>query len=248
MARLKGKRTLITGGTTGIGLETARRFLAEGARVAITGQNPETLAAAKVALPDALVLASDAGDAAAQRRLAGQLETEFGQLDAVFVNAGIGIFQPIEAWDEATFDRLLAVNLKGPYFLLQALAPLLAKPASIVLNTSISAHIGMPTSSVYAASKAALRSLARTASGEWAGRGIRVNAISPGPVTTPIYGKLGLPADALGAMAENIRTQVPMGRFGTPLEVADVAVFLASDESSFMLGAEIVVDGGMSTV
>lgn len=249
MSRLQGKRTLITGGTTGIGLETAKQFLAEGAQVAITGQNPDTLAQAQKELGETVVvLKSDAGQVIEQKRLAEEVARVLGQVDAMFLNAGIGIFQPLETWDEASFDQQIAVNLKGPYFLIQSLLPILANPASIILNTSINAHIGMPNSSVYAASKAALISLSRTLSGEMVDRGVRVNAISPGPISTPIYGKLGIPADALGKMAETIRNQIPLKRFGNPIEIAKAAVFLASDESAFMLGSEIVIDGGMSTL
>lgn len=249
MSRLAGKNALITGGTTGIGLETARQFIAEGARVIITGQNPDTLAAAAKELgPSAITLSSDAGSPTAGEALAARVRQEFGHLDVLFVNAGVGVFQPVEAFDEAAFDRQMTINFKGPYFLVQKLLPIFAKPASIVLNTSINAHIGMPNSSVYAASKAALLSLSRTLSGELVERGIRVNAISPGPVSTPIYGKLGVPAEQLAAMAEGIRTQIPLKRFGEPAEIARAAVFLASDESRFMLGAEIIIDGGMSTL
>jgi NAD(P)-dependent dehydrogenase (short-subunit alcohol dehydrogenase family) len=249
MSRLAGKNALITGGTTGIGLETARQFIAEGARVIVTGQNPETLAAAAKELgPSAITLASDAGSPGAGEALAARVRQEFGHLDVLFVNAGVGVFQPVEAFDEAAFDRQMTINFKGPYFLVQKLLPVFGKPASIVLNTSINAHIGMPNSSVYAASKAALLSLSRTLSGELVERGIRVNAISPGPVSTPIYGKLGVPAEQLSAMAEGIRTHIPLKRFGDPAEIARAAVFLASDESSFMLGAEIIIDGGMSTL
>jgi NAD(P)-dependent dehydrogenase (short-subunit alcohol dehydrogenase family) len=249
MNRLQGKRTLITGGTTGIGLETAQQFLAEGARVAITGSNPDTLAAARHTLgPEVLVLSSDAGQVAAQAVLARQIKDAMGGLDAVFINAGVAQFGPLEGMDEAGFDRQLAINLKGPYFLIQQLLPLLANPTAIVLNTSINAHIGMPGSSVYAASKAGLISLARTLSGELIGRGIRVNAVSPGPVTTPIYGKLGFPAEQLQATAAHIQGQIPLGRFGLASEIAKAVVFLASDESSFTVGSELIVDGGMVNV
>jgi len=248
MARLQNKTALITGGTTGIGLETARRFLEEGARVAITGQNPQTLKEATAALPGAIIVPSDAGDAAAQKTLAERVRKEFGKLDILFLNAGIGIFQPVEAWDEATFDRQIAINVKGPYFLLQALSDVFNKPASVILNGSINAHIGMGNSSVYGASKAAIGSFARTISGEWAERGIRINTISPGPVTTPIFGKLGFPAEQLAQTAEAIRQMVPIKRFGTPKEIADAAVFLASDESAFMLGSEIIIDGGVVNI
>ncbi|MET0349054.1 MAG: SDR family oxidoreductase [Rhizobacter sp.] len=249
MTRLTGKRALITGGTSGIGLETARQFIAEGARVAVTGSSPASLEQARTVLgKDALVLASDAGDAKAQAALARTLGEHFGQLDAVFVNAGIATFAPIEQWDEALFDRALSVNLKGPFFLVQALLPILANPASIVLNTSINAHIGMPNSSVYAASKAGLISMARTLSGELIQRGIRVNAVSPGPVQTPLYGKLGMTPDELQKVAGSILQQIPAGRFGDPSEIAKAIVYFASDESRYTVGSELVIDGGMSTL
>jgi len=246
MNRLNGKRALITGGTTGIGLETARQFVAEGARVAVTGSNPDTLEQARRELgAGVLVLRSDAGDVAAQRDLVATLRREFGGLDTLFINAGVAPFGPLDQWSEASFDRALAVNVKGPFFLLQSLLPLLANPASVVLNTSINAHIGMPNSSVYAASKAALLSLARTLSGELIGRGIRINAVSPGPVQTPLYGKLGLADADLQKMASGILGQIPLGRFGEPAEIAKAVVFLASDESAFTVGSELVIDGGM---
>ena len=249
MNRLTSKRALITGGTSGIGLETARQFLAEGARVAITGSSEASIAAARRELGDnVLILRSNAGDVAEQPALAKAIGVAFGGLDAVFINAGVAELRPVEQWDEAAFDRTMAINLKGPYFLLQALLPLLANPSSVVLNTSVNAHIGMPTSSVYAASKAGLISLARTLSGELIGRGIRVNAVSPGPISTPLYGKLGLSAEDLQKTAESIRALVPAGRFGTPTEIAKAVVFLASDESAFTVGSELLIDGGMSGI
>jgi NAD(P)-dependent dehydrogenase (short-subunit alcohol dehydrogenase family) len=244
--RLAGKRALITGGTSGIGLETARQFLLEGARVAVTGTNPATLEQAAKALgPDALVLNADAASVADQQRIADELKAKFGGIDAVFINAGVADLRPLEQWDEAGFDRSLAINLKGPLFLVQALLPLLSNPASIVLNTSINAHIGMPNTSVYAATKAGLLSLARTLSGELIARGIRVNAVSPGPVTTPLYGKLGLAPADLEKVAAGILAQVPARRFGEASEIAKAVVFLASDEASYTVGAELVIDGGM---
>jgi NAD(P)-dependent dehydrogenase (short-subunit alcohol dehydrogenase family) len=187
MNRLPGKRALITGGTSGIGLETAKQFLAEGARVAVTGSNPKTLDAARAELgKGVVVIQADAGDAAGQKKVAAEVGKAFGGLDILFVNAGVGDFRPVEAWDDAGFDRSFAVNVKGPFFLVQALLPILANPAAIVLNTSINAHIGMPATTVYAATKAALSSFIRTLSGELIGRGIRVNAVSPGPIATPL--------------------------------------------------------------
>lgn len=249
MNRLQGKRALITGGTTGIGLETARRFLEEGARVVITGANPDRLAAAQQELgPEVLAVASDASDAVAQKDLAARIAAHFGNLDVLFLNAGIVDMRSVEQFDPAAFDRSIDINLKGPYFLIQALLPHFAQPASIILNASVNAHIGMPNTSVYAATKAALASLARTLSGELVGRGIRVNAISPGPVATPLYGKLGFSEEQLKAVSASIRSQVPLGRFGTPAEIANAVVFLASDESGFVVGADILLDGGMSAI
>jgi len=249
MDRLKSKRALITGGTTGIGLETARHFINEGARVAITGRNAATLEAARQTLGSGvLVIPSDAGDASAQKTVADQVAQAFGQLDILFVNAGVAELRPVGQWDESAFDRSFAINVKGPYFLIQSLLPVFANPSTIVLNTSVNAHIGMPNTSVYAATKAALLSFTRTLSGELISRGIRVNAVSPGPISTPLYGKLGLGETELKAVAASIQNQVPAGRFGSAGEIAQAIVFLASDESPFTVGSELLVDGGMSTV
>jgi NAD(P)-dependent dehydrogenase (short-subunit alcohol dehydrogenase family) len=249
MDRLKGKHALITGGTTGIGLETARRFVNEGARVAMTGKNPATLEAARKELgADVLVIASDASVVNDQKQLAEQIKQAFGRLDILFANAGIVDMRPLEQFDEAAFDRSFAINVKGPYFLIQSLLPLFSNPASIVLNGSVNAHIGMAGTSVYGASKAALLSLVRTLSGELIARGIRVNAISPGPISTPLYGKPGFSEEQLKAVAASIQGQVPAARFGDPAEIANAVVFLASDECSFAVGTELLVDGGMSAI
>ena len=249
MDRLKGKRSLITGGTSGIGLETARQFLQEGARVAVTGRNPQTLDAARRELGnDVLTIPSDASDPAAQRIVAETIRQAFGGLDILFVNAGAAELRPVEQWDEAGFDRSFALNVKGPFFLIQALLPVFGNPASIVLNASVNASIGMPNSSVYGATKAALLSLARTLSGELIARGIRFNAVSPGPIQTPLYGKLGFSEADLKTVSASIQKLVPAGRFGNPSEIAQAVVFLASDESAFTVGAELQIDGGMGTL
>jgi NAD(P)-dependent dehydrogenase (short-subunit alcohol dehydrogenase family) len=249
MARLHGKYALITGGSSGIGLETARQFLAEGAHVAITGRDKKALEAAGNELGgQVLLFNSDAADVAQQRDLAQQLNEQWPQLDVLFINAGDVTHRPLEEWDEATYEQVLATNLKGPFFLVQALLPLLGDKASVILCGSVSAHIGLPQSSVYAASKAGLLSLARTLSGELVHRGIRVNGLSPGPTETAALGKLGLPAEAQAQLREDIRNLVPLGRMGTPLELAKAAVFLASDESSFVVGTELLVDGGVGNL
>lgn len=247
--RLQGKHALITGGTSGIGLETARQFRAEGAAVAITGRSAAGLEAARRELgDDVLAIQSEAGDIAAQEALAARLLRSWPKLDVLYVNAGDVTHRPLADWDEATFDTLMATNLKGPFFLIRALLPLFTDPASVILCGSVSAHIGLPQSSAYAASKAGLLSLARTLSGELKDRGIRVNGLSPGPTETPALGKLGLENEAEMALREEIRQLVPIGRLGTPIELAKAAVFLASDESSFVIGTELLVDGGVSNL
>jgi NAD(P)-dependent dehydrogenase (short-subunit alcohol dehydrogenase family) len=245
MLRLTNKTALVTGGTSGIGLETARQFIAEGARVAVTGSSPASLEQARAVLgPDALIIKADAGNVVGQQDIAHAVGEAFGKLDVLFVNAGIADFRPLDQWDEAGFDRSVAVNLKGPFFLVQALLPILANPASIVLNTSINAHIGMPNSSVYALTKAGLISLARTLSGELIGRGIRVNAVSPGPIATPLHGKIGMTDEDVAGLVR----QIPAGRRGDVSEIAKAVVFFASDESAFTVGSELIIDGGMSTL
>lgn len=246
MTRLANKFALITGGTSGIGLVTARRFVEEGAKVAITGTSEEKLAAAKAELGDVLTIQADAGNVAGQKAIADTIRAEFGRLDALFVNAGVADFRPLENWDEAGFDRSFAVNVKGPLFLVQALLPLFSNPASIVLNGSINAHLGMPGSIVYASSKAALVSLAKTLSGELIGRGIRTNVVSPGPVTTPLHAKLGFEGEALDTFRKGLSASIPLGRFGEPVEIADAVVHLASDESRYTVGSELIIDGGMT--
>ncbi|MDK9355982.1 SDR family oxidoreductase [Lelliottia sp. V106_10] len=249
MGRLTGKYTLITGGTSGIGLATAQEFIAEGAHVAVTGRNPETLAEAQRVLGDnAWVIAADAGDISAQQQLADTLSSRWPRLDAVFINAGDVTHGLIEEWREEAWDRLMGINLKGPFFLVQALLPLLNNPSSVILCGSVSARIGLPTSSVYAASKAGLLSLARTLSAELLPRGIRVNGLSPGPVETPALNKLGLSAEAQKALQGDIASLVPLGRMGTPTELAKAAIYLASDESSYTIGIDLLVDGGTGSL
>ncbi|MGV7197323.1 SDR family oxidoreductase [Xanthomonas axonopodis] len=245
MSRLAGKRTLITGGTSGIGLETAKQFLAEGARVIVTGVNPDSITKAKNILGSEVpVLRADSASVAAQQDLARAIAEHYGQLDVAFLNAGVSVWLPIEDWTEQAFDASFAINVKGPYFLLQALLPVLANPSSVVLNTSVNAHAGVARSSVYGATKSALLNMAKTLSSELLDRGIRLNAVSPGPVETPLYDKLGIPDAYRAQVNQDIAATIPMGRFGTPEEVAKAVLYLASDESRWTVGSELVVDGG----
>lgn len=247
MNRFEGKTVLVTGGSSGIGLAAARAFATEGARLVITGRDAAALDLARALLGDnTRVLRSDAGDLSATKSLAAAIALDDIKLDAVFINAGIAKFAAFPDVDEALWDQIFDINVKGAYFQIQALLPALNPGASIVINGSINAHIGMPNSSVYAASKAAVISLAKTLSAELLPRGVRVNVISPGPVTTPIYGKLGLDAATLEATAAQIQSQIPLGRFGTPEEIAATVLHLAAPESAFIVGTEIIADGGMS--
>jgi NAD(P)-dependent dehydrogenase (short-subunit alcohol dehydrogenase family) len=247
MGKLEGKVAVITGGNSGIGLATAREFKEQGAQVVITGRDQQTLDEAKREIGgDVLAVRSDTSSLTEIDKLFAAVKEKFGNIDVLFVNAGIGKFVPVEDVTEELFDSIMDINFKGAYFTIQKALPFLNDNASIVLNTSIVAHIGMPNSSVYAASKAALITLARTLSAELVGRGIRVNAISPGPIATPILNRLGLPPEALEETRNSLKDQIPMKRFGQPEEIAKTALFLASSDSSFLLGTEIVADGGMS--
>lgn len=249
MGRLAGKTALITGGTSGIGLATARLFCAEGARVAVTGRDPARLAAAQAELgTDALVLASEAGSLAEIEALLARVKEKFGRLDVLFLNAAGGMPAPLEAVTEAQFDATISANVKGPYFTIQKALPLFGSNASIILNTSIVDRTGSPMMSVYAATKAALASLVQSLGLALIGRGIRVNAVCPGPIDTGGFRRLDLPPEALDGIMGQINGRSPMGRFGTPEEVANVALFLASDESAYIVGEEIVVDGGITRV
>lgn len=249
MARLMGKFALITGGSSGIGLETARQFMAEGAVVAITGRDEAALKRAKVALgADLITLISDAGNIAGQVELAQAIKRLWGRLDILFINAGDVTHLALPDWNEATYQQTVNTNFSGPFFLIQSLLPLFTRPSSIILCGSTSVHIGLPQSSVYAASKAALLSLARTLSGELIGQGIRVNGLSPGPTDTPAMKKLGLPAEEEALLRKKIVELVPAGELGSPADIAYAAVYLASDESRFMVGTEMLVDGGVANL
>lgn len=245
MSRLHGKVALITGGTSGIGLATARLFVQEGAKVAITGQNQERLdRASKVLGAETLAVRADARSLDDLDTVFAQIKDRWGKLNILFVNADITKFGPLLEVDEAFIDETIDINFKGALFTVQKAVPLMKENSSIVFNTSINNQMGMPGSGIYAASKAALRSLVRVLAAELIERGIRVNAVSPGPIKTPLYTKLGFSQEQLEQVAANLQQTIPMKRFGEPEEIASSVLFLASDEASFVLGEELVVDGG----
>ncbi len=245
MSKLQGKIALITGGTTGIGLATARLFHAEGAKVFATGRNEKNIAAAKAVLPrEITVIKSDAGSLAHIDSLIAELKTNPGKIDILFLNAGIAVMKPFEATSEEDYDQTLNINLKGPFFTVQKALPLLGAGASVILTSSMASHKGFPMMAAYSASKAGVRLLGGTLGAYLADRGIRVNTISPGPIMTPIFEKSGLAKEAMEGLAQKVNQTVPMQRFGNPEEIAKAALFLASEDSTYLTATDIVVDGG----
>ncbi len=243
---MKNKTILITGGTSGIGLATAQLLQSEGARVLVTGRNPETLAAARATLgPTAVVIPSDSGSIGDARELGAVVRRHAAKLDGAFLNAGVGKFGAIEDMTAELFDQMFNVNVRGVYFQLQSLLGLLINPSSVVLNASVVAQLGFPTASIYSASKAAVVSIGRSLSVELAPRGIRINTLSPGPISTPIYAKLGLPPDAQKGFEDSMASQSLLKRLGTPQEVAKLARFLLSGDSSYVIGVDVTIDGGV---
>lgn len=247
MPDLTNKVAVITGGNSGIGQAAAAELAQLGAKVVISGRNEEMLEQTVRSVGKGTVaIRADVTKLADLDSLFKQTERTFGRVDILFVNAGMAVLKPLSEMTENDFDTVMEVNFKGADFTIQKALPHLNDGAAIVLNTSINAHLGMPTTTVYAASKAALSSLIRTVSGELVGRNIRVNAVSPGPVETPFYGKLGMDEAQVQGMASSILEQIPMKRFGQAGEIAKIVAFLASDNASFVLGTEITADGGMS--
>jgi NAD(P)-dependent dehydrogenase (short-subunit alcohol dehydrogenase family) len=249
--RLDGKTAVVTGGTTGIGYETARRFLAEGvSALVITGQDLARLDAAAASLgPKVTAVRADLRSNDGNDRLAERVQQALGgPLDVLFANAGIGFFGPVDTVEADFFDSQFAINVRGLFFSVQKLLPLMASGGSIVLNASAVHGKGLAGGHVYFATKAAVRSFARTLAAELAPRGIRVNTVSPGMIPTPFVGKMGLPQEVLAEFGRQVVAQTPLGRTGTPEEVAAAVTFLASPEASYITAADLPVDGGWSGV
>jgi NAD(P)-dependent dehydrogenase (short-subunit alcohol dehydrogenase family) len=243
--RLKDKVALITGGNSGIGLATAKLFLAEGARVAITGRNQTTLDAAAHELgKEVLVMRADVSDLAAMEEAIAATVKKFGNLDVLFANAGTGSFTPVGSTSFEVFDEILRVNVTSTFFLVQACLPYLNKGASIIFNSSVQNVNGRPGLSAYAASKSAVRTMARVMASELSPHGIRINVGTPGSVDTPIWDAAVSNKRDKEALFKTLEKAIPMGRIGDPAEVANAVLFLASHESSFIQASEIVVDGG----
>ena len=245
MSRLDNKIALITGGSSGIGLATAHRFIADGAQVFITGRNEDALNNAIAELGNAAKgIRSDVSQNEELDQLFAQVKKQAGRIDVLFANAGIAPLAPFEAVTGEDFDELFSVNVRGLFFTVQKALPLLTDGSSIILNASVVAQSGFPNTSVYSATKAAVRSLGRTLAAELAPRGIRVNVVSPGLTETPFWGKVGLSENDVAAFGAAVVEQTPLGRAGRPEEIAAVAAFLASEDASYFTGADLVADGG----
>lgn len=249
MNKLENKVAVITGATSGMGLETAKLFLAEGAKVVLTGRSQEKLNALKDDLSgDYLLVNAEASSITDSKMLIEKTVDAFGKIDILFLNAGIFRIETVDQLTTEIFDEVYNINVRGPLFTVQAAHEYFNEGASIIFNTSITDIKGFPGMAAYASSKAALRSITRTLAAEYGPKGIRVNAVSPGPIDTPIYGKHNVPQENIDQMAASFPSMVSLGRFGNSEEIANTALFLASSDSSFITGAEIPVDGGFAQV
>lgn len=249
MAKLTGKIALVTGGNSGMGLESARLLAAEGAKVVITGRRQKDLDdAVKYVGPNALGVQGDVSKLADLDRLYAAIKEKFGHLDIIFANAGHGTLNPLGGVSEAEFDAQFNTNVKGLFFTVQKALPLLRDGASVILNASIAGYKGMEAFSVYSATKAAVRSFARTWTSDLKARKIRVNSLSPGPIDTPILDKAGLTKEQADGWKESLKNSVPLGRIGRSDEIAKTVLFLASDDSSYITGIDLTVDGGLAQV
>ena len=247
MKRFEGKVAVVTGGNSGIGLAAAKAFAREGASVAITGRDEASLKKAEREIGGgALAIRADVSRLSDIDSAMGRIKERFKKIDALFVNAGVGKFVPFDQVTEAFYDEIMNINLKGAFFTVQKALPLLTQGSAVLLNASINAQKGMPGTSVYGPSKAAVVNLAMTLSADLVPRGIRVNSISPGPVETAIITRSGMSGEQLEQTKEWIKGQVPLKRFARPEEIAETVLHLCSSESSYIVGADLVIDGGMT--
>ncbi len=246
---IQDKVALITGGNSGIGRATAELWLEHGGHAVITGRRADAVeTTARELGPRAVGFVADAGDTIGTEKMLSEVRARYDRIELLFLNAGIASFSPVETQGIPEFDELMRTNVRGPYFTLQAALPLLGSGSAVVLNTSVVRQKGLAGTSAYAATKGALRSMVRVAAGELASRGIRVNAVAPGPIETPLYDKMGMAAEALDQMTQHFAQMVPLGRFGRSREVAEAVLFLGTSRSSFITGVELAVDGGLSQV
>jgi NAD(P)-dependent dehydrogenase (short-subunit alcohol dehydrogenase family) len=249
MTKLKNKVAVITGGTSGMGLATAKLFAQEGATVIVTARNEQRFTdALNLETPNINVIKADVTSTSDLESLFATVNERFGKIDILFTNAGVAKFAPIEQLTNEVVDEIINVNLKGVYYSVKYASPYLNDGASVIINTSSSNTKGLENGVIYAATKAAARSIARSLSAEFKERKIRVNAVSPGPIATPLWNKIGLPQEHVEGFSKEILSTLPAGRFGESDEIAKAVLFLASADSAFMLGEEIVVDGGYSTI
>lgn len=249
MSRFKNKVVVVSGGNSGIGFETVKGFLSEGAKVVFSGRRPEALKEASAELTgDFKTVLADQSKPGDNEHLIREAVNAYGKIDVLFVNAGVAYFTPAEQIDEDHFDSQFNINIKGPAFLVKHAIPNLNDGGSIIFNTSIVHQKGFDGAAIYSATKGALRSYARVLTTELAPRGIRVNSVAPGPISTPIYNKMGMPEEAVNEMGEHFAASVPLKRFGEPKEIADAVLFLASDEASYVNGIELSIDGGLSQI
>ena len=249
MSRLDGKVAVVTGGNSGIGFGTAKRLQEEGARVAISGRSRKTLDEAVKTIGNGMIaVQADVANLADLDKLYAEVSRKLGKIDVLFVNADIAKFAPLAETSERTYDEQFDINIKGAYFTVQKALPLLNDGASIILNTNVADSTGTAGTSAYAATKAALRSLARTAAAELASRGIRVNTVAPGPIVTPTFERTNLPIKAIDEFKKEIVTKIPMKRFKHPKKITDTVTFLTSQDASYITSVEINVDGGLGQI
>ncbi|MEM7110563.1 MAG: glucose 1-dehydrogenase [Bacteroidota bacterium] len=245
MSHLNGKVAVVTGGNSGIGYSAAKKLKEDGATVIITGRSAEKVSTAAEEL-GVVGITADVSDLSAIDSAVSQVKDQFGNVDILFVNAGIFSPAPVGSISEEMFDHQMGINFKGAVFTIEKFLPIINDGASIINLSSVNAYTGMPNTAVYAASKAAMNSYTRTAATELAPRKIRVNAVNPGPVYTPIFGKTGMPEEQLQGFADAMQNRVPLKRFGQPEDIAELVAFLASDKASFITGGEYNIDGGIN--